>query len=208
MELLSGVSHLKHATIRIQAERVIYFDPFRIEGAPEDADIIFVTHSHFDHFSPDDIRKVANKKTVLVLPEDCLQAAADAGFADAVAVRPLESYEVDGLKFNTVPAYNIGKEFHKKDRNWVGYIVYVNGASYYFAGDSDMIPEMKDVKADVVFLPVGGTYTMTWKEAVQAADMMNPQVAVPVHYSEIVGTVDDAENFINGLNASIKGIIL
>jgi L-ascorbate metabolism protein UlaG (beta-lactamase superfamily) len=209
-DLLMGVSHLKQSTIRIQSNKneVIYFDPIQINGTPGDADVIFISHSHYDHFSVEDIKKLAKMDTVLVMPEDCVKAAKEAGLTNSVTVRPSRSYEVKGLKFNTVPAYNINKHFHKKESNWVGYVVNINDTSYYFAGDTDFIPEMKDIKASVVFLPVGGTYTMTSKEAVEAANTINPLVAVPIHFGDIVGTADDATNFINGLNSTIKGIIL
>jgi len=119
----------------------------------KDADVIFISHSHGDHFSIDDIRKLAKENTLLIVPNDCVKPVADAGYTNIVTALPSKSYEVDGLKFNTVPAYNIGKDFHKKDSNWLGFIVNVNGISYYFAGDTDRIPKMDDIKASVVFLP-------------------------------------------------------
>jgi len=123
-------------------------------------------------------------------------------------VAPLESYTINGLEFKTVPAYNINKDFHKKDSNWVGYILNINKTLYYFAGDTDIIPEMKDINADVAFLPVGGTYTMTAAEAAKAANTMKPLVAVPIHFADVVGTMEDATSFVNQLDASIRGIIL
>lgn len=207
-DLLGGVSHLKQSTIRIQSDKVVYFDPIRINGTPGDADALFISHSHYDHFSVEDVKKLVKKDTVLVLPEDCVKAAKEAGLTNVMTVRPSLGYEVGGLKFDTVPAYNIDKDFHKKESNWVGYIVTVNETSYYFAGDTDFIPEMKDIKTDVAFLPVGGTYTMTWKEAVEAANTIKPLAAVPIHFADIVGTADDAKNFVNGLGSTIKGTIL
>ena len=207
-DLLKGVSHFKQSTIRIQDNKTIYFDPFEIEGKPSDADIIFISHSHYDHFSIEDIKKLVKKDTVLVLPGDCIKKAIDVGFTNVITVQPPRTYEVGGLKFSTVPAYNINKKFHKKESCWVGYIVNLSNITYYFAGDTDNIPEMKDIKADVVFLPVGGTYTMTWLEAVDAANSINPLVAVPIHFLDIVGTEDDAKNFTSRIHSSIKGVIL
>jgi L-ascorbate metabolism protein UlaG (beta-lactamase superfamily) len=207
-DLIKDITHLKQSTIRMQGNHIIYFDPFGIEGNPKDADIIFITHSHYDHFSPEDIRKVNKVDTVLVLPEEFAKTAVKAGFENIVTVMPSEHYEVKGLQFDTVPAYNTDKLFHKKKYNWVGYIVNVNNASYYFAGDTDLIPEMKEIKADVAFLPVGGTYTMTWKEAVEAANTIKPEVAVPIHYADVVGSVQDAKNFANGVHPPICGVIL
>ena len=207
-DLLNGVSLLKNSTIRIQGNKTIYFDPMGIEGEPKDADVIFISHSHGDHFSIDDIKKLAKENALLIVPNDCVKQVVDAGYTNIVTVSPSKSYEVDGLKFSTVPAYNIDKDFHRKDSNWVGFIVNVNGISYYFAGDTDIIPEMKDIKASVAFLPVGGTYTMNSSEAAEAAGIVNPLVAVPVHYQDVVGTKEDAQNFVKDLNDTIMGVLL
>lgn len=205
---ICSVSLLKNSTIRIQGNKTIYFDPMGIEGEPKDADVIFISHSHGDHFSIDDIKKLAKENALLIVPNDCVKQVVDAGYTNIVTVSPSKSYEVDGLKFSTVPAYNIDKDFHRKDSNWVGFIVNVNGISYYFAGDTDIIPEMKDIKASVAFLPVGGTYTMNSSEAAEAAGIINPLVAVPVHYQDVVGTKEDAQNFVKDLNDTIMGVLL
>ncbi len=208
-DLLNGVSLGKQSTIRIQSGKTVYFDPIDIAGEPKDADFIFISHSHGDHFSVGDIKKLAKPQTVLVLPADCVQPVKDAGLADIIEVSPNNDYEKDGIRFTAVPAYNTNKQFHKKESNWVGYIVILNGASYYFAGDTDNTPEMKEIKANVVFLPVGGTYTMTAEEAAEAANIIKPLVAVPMHYgSGIVGTPEDGAKFIKGLDPSIKGVLL
>lgn len=207
-ELLYGVSHMKHSTIRIHGTKTVYFDPFKVEDEPKDADMIFISHSHYDHFSANDIKKLAKDGTVIVIPGDCAGEAVKAGLTNIVKVAPNKNYEIDGLKFSTVAAYNINKQYHKKESNWVGYILYINKATYYFAGDTDFIPEMKDINADVVFLPVGGTYTMTWTEAVQAANLIKPILAIPIHFGDVVGTSEDAGNFIKGLNQPITGVVL
>lgn len=206
--MLRGIRLLTHASIRIEGQKIIYLDPFKINGSPHDADIVFVSHSHSDHYSPEDIKKLAKPGTLLVIPGSCASAAVDAGFTNVLAVEPGNDYDAEGLKFSTVPAYNTNKSFHRKDSNWVGYIVNVNDTQYYFAGDTDHIPEMKKIKADVVFLPVGGTYTMTAAEAAEAANTMKPRVAVPVHYGEIVGNERDARNFVNMLDRPIRGVVL
>ncbi len=207
-ELLQGVSHIRHSTIKMQGTKIIYFDPIGIEGEPKDADIILISHSHGDHFSTEDIKRLAKDSTVLVIPRDAVETAVQAGLTNIVTVVPNKNYEVDGLKFCTVPAYNTNKAFHKKESNWVGFIVNMNNIRYYFAGDTDIIPEMKDIKADVVFLPVGGTYTMTSAEAVQAANTIKPAVAVPIHFGDIVGTRDDARTFVESIEGTITGIVL
>lgn len=206
--LLRGVSLMKNATIRIQRDKVFYFDPYKIDGESKDADFIFVSHDHFDHLSVEDIRKLVKDDTVLIAPESSAALLADAGFDNVTAVRPSESYTVGGVSFSTVPMYNVGKKFHEKHKNWTGYVVNVDGVDYYFAGDTDLIPEMEKIKADVVFLPVGGTYTMNAEEAARAANIIKPAVAVPMHYGDVAGTAEDGEIFIRGLDRSIKGVLL
>jgi len=104
--------------------------------------------------------------------------------------------DADGVKIEVVPAYNVGKQFHPKGNDWVGYIIDAKGKRIYHAGDSDFIPEMKSIKADIILLPIGGTYTMTPEEAAEAANTINPSIlAVPIHFGEIVGTKADAEKF-------------
>jgi L-ascorbate metabolism protein UlaG (beta-lactamase superfamily) len=208
-ELLDGVSLGKQSTIRIQKRKTVYFDPIEISGEPKDADFIFISHRHGDHLSVDAIKKLAQPQTVVILPADCEQAVKEAGLANILTVSPNKSYELEGISFSTVPAYNTNKQFHKKESNWVGYIVNLKSVSYYFAGDTDNIPEMKETKANVAFLPVGGTYTMTASEAAAAANIMKPAVAVPIHYgSGIVGTPEDGAKFIKGLGPSVKGVLL
>lgn len=207
-ELFEGVKHINHATIRIEGSKVIYFDPFSIEGEPHDADIIFVTHIHRDHFDAQSIRKVMKPKAVLVITADGVKKADDGGLVTVVAVSPNNEYEIDGIRFNTIPAYNVNKDFHKKANEWVGYVVTINDANYYIAGDTDVIPEMNYIKADVVFLPVGGTYTMTAKEAAHAANIIKPTFAVPTHFGDIVGTNEDANEFVRFLDKNIEGKIL
>ncbi len=207
-DLLRGVSLHKNAGIRIQKSRTIYFDPFLLEESRKDANFVFISHSHDDHLDVDDIRRVIKEDTVIIAPENCIDTLKAAGFGNTLAVLPSKSYEAAGLKFKTVPMYNIGKKFHKKENNWVGYIVYIDDAAYYFAGDTDVIPEMQEIRADVVFLPVGGTYTMTADEAVRAAGIIKPRIAVPMHYADVAGTKEDAKRFINGLDPTIKGAII
>lgn len=206
--LLRGVSLMRNATIRIQRDKVFYFDPMGIEEDMNDADFIFISHDHWDHLSPEDIRKIIKEDTVLVAPESSAALLADEGFGNVTSVRPSESYEISGVSFSTVPMYNVGKKFHEKEKNWVGYIVRIDDADYYFAGDTDFIPEMKTIKADVVFLPVGGTYTMTVSEAAKAANIMRPAVAVPMHYGDVAGAAEDGEAFVEGLDESIRGVVL
>jgi L-ascorbate metabolism protein UlaG (beta-lactamase superfamily) len=208
MEILKGFTHLNHASVKIERDKVIYIDPFQIEGAPHDADIIFCTHDHFDHLNPEAIGKVMKGETVIVVPKKNVKKFKKFELEEAIGVEPHHEYEAGGIKFSTVPAYNIGKKFHKKKKNWVGYILTLDGATYYFTGDTDYIPEMNEIKADVVFIPVGGTYTCTAREAADAVNAFKPKVAVPIHFGTIVGKKDDAQTFIDNLAEGIEGVIL
>lgn len=206
--LLKGVRHLTQSTIRIEGSKVIYIDPFGVDGEPKDADIVFVTHTHGDHFSTSDLKKVMKKDAALVITDDGAAQARKDGMSSVVSVAPNKEYEVKGIKFSTVPAYNVNKDFHPKDSKWVGYIININNVKYYHAGDTDLIPEMKNIKADVAFLPVGGIYTMTADEAVKAAGLIKPKIAVPIHFADVVGSADDAQAFVNGLDKDIQGVVL
>lgn len=212
MELLKGVTHPNHASIRLARDKIIYIDPYKIDGTPHDADIIFCTHDHLDHLSPGDIKNVMKAETILVVPQKKARKfkkfIKKGALHDVIGVEPLNEYEAYGIKFKTVPAYNLEKRFHKRKKNWVGYILNVDSAEYYFAGDTDYIPEMDDIKADVVFLPVGGTYTMNAQEAAQAANSIKPKIAVPIHFGSIVGTQKDAEVFIENLAEGIEAKIM
>ena len=208
--MLNNIEVLCHSSIRINKEKTIYIDPFKIDRNYNDADIIFITHDHYDHYSEEDIDKVINESTVIVIPEELLTKVLKKGInKDAiVTVEPNKKYMVQGIKFETVPAYNTNKTFHPKENDWVGYVIELNDIRYYIAGDTDITEENKKVKCDVAFVPVGGTYTMDFKEAAQLINEMQPKVAVPIHYGSVVGTKQDAEEFIKLLNQNIKGTIL
>lgn len=208
--MLNNIEVLCHSSIRINKEKTIYIDPFKIDRNYNDADIIFITHDHYDHYSEEDIDKVINESTVIVIPEELLTKVLKKGINKEaiVTVEPNKKYMVQGIKFETIPAYNINKTFHPKENDWVGYVIELNDIRYYIAGDTDITEENKRVKCDVAFVPVGGTYTMDFKEAAQLINEMQPKVAVPIHYGSVVGTKQDAEEFIKLLNQNIKGTIL
>ena len=175
----------------------LYFDPFQMKTEPHDADFIFVTHDHYDHFSPEDIRKVGCDKTILVVPEKMKEEAVQAaGFVrEIVTVTPGISGEVGGLQFETVAAYNKVKPFHPKSAGWVGYVVSVDGKRIYVSGDTDATKEAEGVKCDVALVPVGGTYTMDAKKAAELINTICPETAIPTHYGSIVGSLKDGETF-------------
>ena len=189
---------LCHSSIKITGDKIIYFDPFNIKENFSDADYIFCTHSHYDHFSPEDINKVKNNNTKLIVTKDVIGSAAKLiNKNNIILVQPNEEYKIDNLVIKTVPAYNRIKKFHPKENNWVGYIVETNGQKYYIAGDTDNIEELQNIKCDVAFLPVGGTYTMDYKEASELANVINAKLVIPTHYGEIVGNKDDGIKFAN-----------
>ena len=201
-KVLSRIHWLGHAAFKIigDQDQVIYLDPFQINQG-ETADLILVSHEHYDHFSPEDIMKIRGAKTVVVGPPDCV----DGLEGETKAVRPGETITVQGITIEVVPAYNTNKTFHPKEKNWVGYVLTAAGQRIYFAGDTDRIPEMQSIKTDVALLPVSGTYVMTAEEAATAAQDLKAEVAIPMHYgSGVVGTVDDANRFKELLSGKVR----
>jgi L-ascorbate metabolism protein UlaG (beta-lactamase superfamily) len=172
----------------------VYIDPWGVTGDPP-ADVVFITHAHGDHFDADSLAKVVREgSTKLVAPHDI--AAELSG--DVTPVAPGDSGEVAGIKFQAVPAYNVVEErleMHPRSNNWVGFILDLGEFSYYHAGDTDHVPELDSVKADVAFIPIGGTYTMDVPEAAELVKAQSPKLAVPMHYGFVVGTPADAERF-------------
>lgn len=208
--MLENIEVLYHSSIRINKEKTIYIDPFKIDRNYNDADIVFITHDHYDHYSEEDIDKVINENTTIIIPDELLTKLLRKGINKnaIITVEPNKNYMVQGIKFETISAYNTNKTFHPKENGWVGYIIIINGIRYYIAGDTDITEENRRVKYDVAFVPVGGTYTMDFKEAAQLINEIQPKIAVPIHYGSVVGTKQDATDFIKLLHPSIKGIIL
>ena len=208
--MLENVEVLYHSSIKIKDNKIIYIDPFKIDKNYIDADIVFITHDHFDHYSEEDIDKVINENTTIIIPEELLTKILRKGINKnaVITVESNKEYMVQGIKFETIPAYNTNKTFHPKENDWVGYIITLDGIRYYIAGDTDITEENRKVKCDVAFVPVGGTYTMNYSEAAELVNIIKPKIAVPIHYGSIVGTKQDATNFIKLLHSSIKGIIL
>ena len=208
--MLENIDVLCHSSIRINKEKTIYIDPFKIDKNYKDADLIFITHDHYDHYSEDDIDKVKKDETVFIVPEELLTKLLVKGYNknNIITVEPNMQYMVEGIKFETIPAYNMDKQFHPKENEWVGYIIEIKGIRYYIAGDTDITEENKKVKCDVAFIPVGGTYTTDFKEAAQLVNEIKPKIAVPTHYGSVVGTKQDATDFVRLLHPIIKGIIL
>jgi len=193
------VHWLGHASFRIEDGAMqIYIDPWKLPANTPKADVIFITHAHYDHFSPEDIAKIRKESTAFFAPKDV-------GYqleGNVISVVPGQSYNLGDLRVKTVHAYNIGKQFHPKQNNWVGYLITLStGQKIYHSGDTDFTPEMRTVVTDFALLPCGGTYTMSGKEAADAANVFKPQTLIPMHWGDVVGTRKDAED----VQKSFKG---
>jgi L-ascorbate metabolism protein UlaG (beta-lactamase superfamily) len=189
--MLESIKWLGHATFQIKNDKIVYIDPWKLGGTEEEADIILITHDHYDHCVPEDVAKIQGEKTVIVTTADCAQKLT----GDVRVISPGQSITVEGVRVEAVPAYNLNKDFHPQAHGWVGFIITIGGQRIYHAGDTDLTPEVGQVQADIVLLPVGGTYTMTAEEAAQAANAIGPSYAIPMHYGTIVGSPEDAQKF-------------
>lgn len=186
---------LCHSSIRIEEDKIIYVDPFKIEQKYNDADYIFCTHSHYDHFSPEDIEKVKKEDTTIFVPRDIEEQARNIFNNNVVIVEPAKEYQIKDLKFKTTYAYNINKKFHPKENKWVGYIIELNNKKYYIAGDTDNIEEIQNIECDIALIPIGGTFTMDYKESAELANTIKADIVIPTHYGSIVGEKEDAIKF-------------
>ena len=202
--MLDNIEVLIHSSIKFSKDIIIYFDPYKINKDYHDADIIFITHSHYDHYSPLDIKKVIKDNTIIVCPKDVKEELLKLNIKNIIEVVPNKDYEVLNIKFKTIPAYNVNKNFHPKENNWVGYLINYNNVKYYIAGDTDITEENKNIICDVAFVPIGGTFTMDYKEAASLINEIQPKIAVPTHYGLIVGNKDDGIKFSKLLNNSIE----
>ena len=196
--MIENIHWLGHDSFRLDGSSTVYIDPWKLSADASPADLILITHDHFDHFSPDDIAHVATPRTTLIGP------ASVTALVEGVAALTLNAGEtatVGGVTVTAVPAYNIdkfrqpGEMFHPPEAGGVGYVVVLDGRRIYHAGDTDAIPEMRDVRCDVALLPVSGTYVMTAEEAAEACRMISAASAVPMHFGDIVGTTADAARF-------------
>ncbi|MCK4291595.1 MAG: MBL fold metallo-hydrolase [Planctomycetes bacterium] len=183
---------LGHASFRISHEEtVIYIDPWKLKDSPHDATLVLVSHSHGDHYSPDDIEKVNGPDTKLIASSD-VAAKEQRG----QVLMPGLSVELEGVRISGVPAYNLNKQFHPREKSWVGFIIDLGSKRIYYAGDTDLTDEMKALKdIDLALLPVGGKYTMNAEEAAEATRHIKPGQAIPYHWGDIVGSRNDADKF-------------
>jgi len=199
---------LGHSGFLLGDGKAIYIDPYNIK-AGEKADIILITHGHYDHCSLEDMEKIIKPGTTIIVPPDCQSKITKLKNVQIQIAEPGEQFDF-GIKILAFPAYNINKEFHPKAENWVGYIIRIDSLVIYHAGDTDLIPEMEKLgKVDIALLPIGGKFTMNAEQAVKAASIIKPKLAVPMHYGSIVGNEQDAERFVEGCEEEgIKAEIL
>ena len=208
--MLENISIIHHSSIKFSDNIKIYFDPYEINENNNDANIIFITHNHYDHYSENDIKKIYNANTKFIIPKDLEKKLLNLGIKkeNIVTVAPNNNYNVLDISFKTIPAYNINKPFHPKENNWVGYLINYNNFTYYIAGDTDITEDNKLIKCDVAFLPIGGKYTMNYKEAAELTNIIKPKIVVPIHYGLIIGTTEDAIEFAKLINKDITCKIL
>lgn len=203
---LEELSVVSHSCVRIAGSKVVYTDPFEVPTAMNDADVVLVTHSHYDHLSPEDLVRVIGSNTVIAAPETCRQEmeafCAEQGIPAErqVYVEPSRTYQIGGLQVETKPSFNLNKPFHPEENRWVGYVITLDGRRYYVAGDTDDVPQNHTVACDVACVPVGGTYTVTAQEAAEFVAAINPRAAVPTHYGTAVGKREDGPAFVAALS--------
>lgn len=196
--MVNSMELIAQSALKIKYDNnIIYFDPYLLNNKYQsDADYIFITHNHYDHFSKEDILSIKKDSTKIIIPFDLMDNVYELGFIkdNVLVVEPNNNYGIDDINFYTVPAYNINKNFHKKEYNWVGYVLKLKDV-IYFAGDTDNIVDIQNIKCDIACVPIGGTYTMDVFEAVELIKSIKPSIVIPIHYKTIVGTVEDAYKF-------------
>ena len=207
---LSNITVNTQSSIRIQGSKILYFDPYQIQAAAHDADFIFITHEHYDHFEPESVAKLKKEDTRLVAPESMKKKAlSESGVTleNSMFYQPGETCEAGGIMIETIPAYNKIKPFHPKGKKWLGYVVEMDGVRYYVSGDMDVNEDIKKVRCDVALIPIGGFYTMDWKQAAEYIAQIKPEAVIPTHYGSIVGQKTDGQDFqkrLESLDSSIQ----
>ena len=201
--MIENIEVFTQNSIRIRTEnKNVYIDPFQMKETPKDADFILITHDHYDHFSPEDINKVAVSNTRFVVPAKMVRDVKGLDVDDGriIVLNPGEKKEIKDrrdniIKVSAVPAYNKAKPFHPKSSRWCGYVVEIDNTTLYVAGDTDGLNENESIECDIAFIPIGGTYTMNYKEAAEFTNKLKPKTVIPIHYGSIVGEKSYGERF-------------
>ena len=199
----------KQSSIKIKGSKTIYVDPLDY-GAKHDADYIFITHPHWDHFSLVTILELRKEDTIFITPKDLVEELLNVGIREEYiyVVKPNERYVLKNMEFKTIAAYNIKSKHHPKSNNWVGYLINIDDIYFYIMGDTDAVKEAFNVQCDVLFIPVGGTYTMDYEQAAMLTNKIKPLKVIPTHYGFAVGSLNDAKMFKKLLDKDIKCEIL
>ena len=196
------------SSIKIILDKIIYFDPFKISNNYHDADIIFITHSHYDHFDIESINNIKNDNTIIVAPCSMKNDIKDISFKEYFYLNPCDELVIDNINIKSIRAYNNDKPFHPEYNNWLGYIVKFNNITYFVAGDTDKTIDNEKVKCDVALVPIGGHYTMDTYEASELIKSINPKVVIPTHYGSIVGNINDGNKFKEYLSDTNIDVVL
>lgn len=191
------------SAIKFSGNKNIYFDPFKIDKKLNDADYIFITHNHYDHYDENSINNIIANKTAIIVPK-VLESKVKILTSNYLVVEPNRTYKINNLEFTTVRAYNVNKKFHPKEANYVGYILNINNATYYVMGDTDALDENKNINVDVCFIPIGGYFTMDYREAANYINEISPKKVIPIHYGSIVGDINLGEKFKSLINHNIE----
>ena len=195
------IKWLGHDSFSLTGNIKIITDPYKV-ATQEKADLILISHNHFDHLSVDDLKKVSTDNTTVVSAQECLDMLTGFSFKEKIGILPGEEKTVRGIKIKAIRAYNLDKinpetkkPFHPKEDDKIGFLISLNGITIYHTGDTDLTPEMSDLRPDIALVPVSGTYVMTPREAAKAVEKIKPKIVIPMHYGTIVGSEKDAHDF-------------
>ena len=195
------------SSIKLSLDKNIYFDPYKIDKLKQDADIIFITHNHYDHMDLESINNIKNDNTIIVAPKTMENSIKNIKFKKYIFLNPNEEINIDNINIKTIPSYNNDKPFHPKNNNWLGYILTINNVKYFIAGDTDKTIETMNVECDIAFIPIGGYFTMDVNEATELIKIIKPKIVIPIHYGTIIGDKLDGKKLIDNLKDTTISVI-